>query len=64
MSDVDFEYHCPHCGEAVERLNEGYCEDCRNERQTALNEHNAKFDFWENCTDAEKDCYIKSASGI
>ena len=60
----EVEWVCPQCGETVERLNEGYCDDCHEERQSALNEHNARFDFWEKCTDKERDFYIKSAAGI
>ena len=56
--------NCPQCGEETETLHEGYCEECLNERQSALNEHNARFDFWEKCTDTEKDFYIRSAAGI
>lgn len=56
--------NCPQCGEETETLHEGYCEECRDERQRALNEHNASFDFWEKCTDAERDFYIRSATGI
>ena len=57
-------FNCPQCGEETETLHEGYCEECRDERQNALNEHNARFDFWEKCTDAEKDFYIRSAAGV
>ena len=57
-------YDCPQCGNETEILHEGYCEECKNERQTALNEHNARFDFWEKCTDDEKDFYIRSAVDI
>lgn len=57
-------FNCPQCGEKTETLYEGYCEECRDERQNALNEHNAMFDFWEKCTDAEKDFYIRSAAII
>jgi hypothetical protein len=57
-------YDCPQCGEETETLHEGVCETCREENQRRLNAHNASFDFWEKCTDAEKDYYIKSASRI
>lgn len=50
--------NCPQCGEETETLHEGYCEECRDERQRALNEHNASFDFWEKCTDAERSFYF------
>lgn len=55
------DYFCPQCGEQVERLNEGYCDICHDERQSALNMHNASFDFWEKLTDAERDFYIRNA---
>ena len=32
--------------------------------QNAMNEYNARFDFWERCTYAEKDFCIRSAVGI
>ena len=57
-------FNCPQCGEETETLHEGFCEECRDERQTTLDEHNARFNFWEKYTDAEKDYYIKSAAGI
>ncbi len=56
------EYLCDGCGLEVERFVEGWCEDCHNERQTELNEHNAQFDFWERCTDKERDYYISQAT--
>jgi hypothetical protein len=56
------EFHCPQCGCTVDRLNEGYCDDCHDIRQTELNEHNARFDFWEKLTDRGRDYYIKGAT--
>ena len=53
--------YCPQCGNETQELYEGYCEDCRNQNQSELNEHNAQFDFWEGLTDAERDIYIKGA---
>jgi NMD protein affecting ribosome stability and mRNA decay len=54
-------FDCPQCGGETETLYEGVCEDCRVDNQRRLNEHNASYDFWQKCTDAEKDFYIRSA---
>lgn len=56
------ELFCPDCGEQVEQLFEGYCNECHNERQAALDEHNARFDWWNSLTDAEKDAQIRRAA--
>ncbi len=60
-SDLIIEFVCPQCGFEVENLVEGYCEECKEDRQRQLNEHIARFDFWENCTDKERDFYIREA---
>ena len=39
-------HHCPQCGEATERLYEGYCKPCCQENQAALDLHNATYDRW------------------
>ena len=52
---------CPQCGCDTPTLNEGYCEPCRTENQTELDEHNARFDWWEKLSEAEKDTQIKEA---
>jgi len=54
--------YCPQCGEDTERLHEGYCEDCFNERQSELLLHNARFDWWESLSDKERDAQIKWAA--
>jgi len=53
--------YCPQCGEDTERLHEGYCEDCFNERQSELLLHNARFDWWESLSDKERDAQIRKA---
>jgi len=51
--------HCPACGHETERLHEGYCEPCLDDRQRALDEHNARFDMWRGMTDQEREQAIK-----
>ena len=55
-------YDCPQCGEPTETLHEGYCEDCRDQNQRSLDEHNARFDWWEGLNDAERDEKIREAT--
>jgi len=45
----------------MERLHEGYCEDCLNQRQAELNEFNARYDWWNKLSDKERDYHIKKA---
>ncbi|MCW8988353.1 MAG: hypothetical protein OQK75_11870 [Gammaproteobacteria bacterium] len=47
------ELYCPQCGERTEQLHEGYCEECCNENQVALDKHNAEYDHW-NRLDSER----------
>ena len=54
-------FDCPQCGEPTETLNEGYCEECRENNQRALDAHNARFDWWQGLTDAERAEQIKRA---
>lgn len=53
---------CPQCGEPTEMLCEGYCQDCRDERQAALDEHIARFDWWEGLTDPQRGEQIRRAT--
>jgi hypothetical protein len=55
--------HCPQCGNETDRLHEGYCEDCRNANQAALDEHNAAYDRWQKMTDRERADDIRRAVG-
>ena len=55
------ELYCPDCGEPVDRLVEGYCQECHDERQSELDEFNAQLDWWDGLTDPEKDAQIKRA---
>ena len=48
------ELYCPQCGEDTPTLHEGYCEDCRKDRQTALDAHNAEHDAWVRMTPNEQ----------
>lgn len=52
---------CPQCGQATERLHEGYCEPCCRENQAALDMHNAAYDRWQSMTDAERVDEIRRA---
>jgi hypothetical protein len=54
-------YDCPQCGEPSNDFVEGYCRACHDERQRQLDEHNARYDFWQKCSPAERERYIKSA---
>ena len=57
MNDID----CPQCGEPTPELVEGYCRECRDERQAALDEHNAQHDRWKAMSDAERATAIRRA---
>lgn len=59
-----FLYDCPKCGFPTETLHEGYCEECCNENQRDLDEHNARFDWWESLSDQEREQQIKEAKWI
>lgn len=51
------ELYCPGCGESVEQLHEGYCEECLQARQIEFNH----FNHWNGLTDAERDFLIREA---
>lgn len=55
------EFDCPQCGEKTPTLNEGYCEDCREENQRNLNEHNRSFDNWQRMNSDEREAAIRGA---
>lgn len=55
------ELYCPDCGESVDRLVEGYCEECHNRRQAELDNFYARKSWWDGLSDAEKDAQIKRA---
>ena len=57
MSD----FSCPQCGEGTDTLYEGFCEVCRDENQSRLNQHNAEYDYWNSLTNGEQDRQIKEA---
>lgn len=55
------EFYCPQCGHDTPELHEGYCRECCDDRQRALDEHNASFDAWERLTDRERYEKIREA---
>lgn len=59
--DADHEFDCPGCGEPTPTLHEGYCEDCRRERQSRRDLHNAQYDQWQKMSAAEREAAIKRA---
>lgn len=52
---------CPQCSTETINLNEGYCEDCSQENQLKLDQHNFEFDAWERLAANERDARIKGA---
>lgn len=54
-------FSCPKCGYGTPELYEGYCKDCRDERQRVLDQHNAQYDSWQKMTDAQREVAIKEA---
>lgn len=50
---------CDCCGEEVLVLEQGYCLDCFEENQAALDEHNDSFDRWEQMTSQERENAIR-----
>lgn len=54
-------YDCPQCGEPTDRLHEGYCAECCEENQRALDLHNAAYDRWAGMTDAQRSDEIRRA---
>ena len=62
--DMMPEFDCPQCGEPTEVLHEGYCGECYQERQRALDLHNAEQDRWNKLSDAERWSEIRKAGGF
>ena len=54
-------FYCPQCENETETLNEGYCEECREENQLRLDNHNFEYDFWQGLSQSERDERIKRA---
>lgn len=52
---------CPSCGEETAEFVEGFCPACQSARQNHLDEHNARFDWWESLTKQERDRQIRNA---
>lgn len=56
----DQEY-CPQCATPTDSFRDGYCEDCAEENQRRLDEHNAGYDWWSELSDRERAEQIKRA---
>lgn len=54
-------YDCPQCGEPTPQLHEGYCRECRDDNQAALDRHNAEYDRWQSMTDEQRELAIARA---
>jgi hypothetical protein len=54
-------FDCPQCGEPTRLLCEGYCEPCCTANQAALDEHNARHDWWAGLTDQQRGDQIRRA---
>lgn len=54
-------FTCPQCGFDTETLREGCCEDCRQDNQLRLDEHNAQYDRWQRLSDEQRSAEIRRA---
>jgi glutaredoxin-related protein len=52
---------CPQCATVVEQLHEGYCEQCCNENQAALDRHNFEYDYWNRMDNERREEAIRRA---
>ena len=52
-------FNCPQCSYETETLNEGYCEDCRQNNQNSLDLHNTEYDKWQKLSDNQRQERIK-----
>ena len=50
---------CSQCGNAATEWYEGVCSECGRENQRLLDEHNARFDWWQTLSDAERAAQIR-----
>lgn len=57
MSSTQFT--CPQCAEPTETLHEGYCADCCDGNQSALDAHNSQHDRWQILSDSDRAAEIK-----
>ena len=60
--DDDMEVYfinCPQCGDDVDRMHEGYCQDCSSQNQSELDQHNREYDAWNRMTDDQRDTAIR-----
>jgi hypothetical protein len=55
-------YDFPQCGEETETLDEGYCPECCYQRQKELDEHNARYTWWNSLTDRQRNDEIKKGA--
>ncbi|MCA9340431.1 MAG: hypothetical protein KDA17_05945 [Candidatus Saccharibacteria bacterium] len=53
--------HCPQCGEYVEGLVEGYCQECTNNNYSELFEHNWQQERWARMNEQEREHEIRQA---
>lgn len=53
---------CPQCGEPAELFCEGVCEACCEQNQAALDDHNARYDWWQSLSARERDAQIRWAT--
>ena len=55
---------CPQCGQETpeDQFQEGYCIHCFADNQRALDEHNARNDWWKSLSDVERDRAIACAA--
>lgn len=54
-------FYCPQCGDQTNTLYQGYCEECCESGQLALDQHNAGHDHWNNMTDGQREEAIRRA---
>lgn len=52
---------CQQCCETIEKLCEGYCEDCCKQNQYDLDCFNARHDWWNGLTQKQRDEAIRRA---
>jgi predicted amidophosphoribosyltransferase len=61
LASAPSDFDCPQCGLPTPTLNEGYCENCREDNQRRLDGHNAQTDWWQSLSPAERAAAIRRA---